>query len=335
MNPPGRLLAALLATLLILLAGAALAIKLRRPDAVPAGEQGNADLQPQTPHALSLAEPGWDRVLEQLAARTGVTPDLLRRHLADLRLAARPAASGVAVDGLRDGAPVGAPVSAQRPVERQTHRPRPPSPRDLEEAVARGLRLARQDDDYGRVGLEHEEFCGAETIEVELIDETVRDRLELTGKLVANLQEMLREGEFPRDRALLADLLARLSEASGILRENLTRRASLRLDELGSRADRQLHAFRTGVVEHLRQRGLLPELRRLYRAGTTRSALDYSVEEALPALWRQCPQLAALERRGITALLAASTEELTEALWPALTEGESGDEDVAGSPQSA
>jgi len=323
MNYLARILGAVIVVALIVLAGTLMASKLRKSTPQPSGDDEKLNAQLQRQGAIDLETPDITPLVMRLSERVGVRPELVRKHLADLRIALPSDSYQEATPYQRtDAAPQDPIIAADSPAKKI-------APYDLQEAIEFGLHLARLEDDYGQLGLEYEETSSPDEFEVELIDEVVQDRLGLTSKLVTTLQEMHRLGEFPENRSHIVHLIRQLTWASQELQEHLLHKATVRVSELGTRSDRQLHDFQVGVVKHLHMRGLLPELLSLYRAGTTDLALDYSIEDAIQTLRQKCPEFALLESRGIQHLLAASRNDIEDALWPALPEDTSEAEDEA------
>jgi hypothetical protein len=92
-------------------------------------------------------------------------------------------------------------------------------------------------------------------------------------------------------------------------------------DEAGHRrrnADRQFYAFQAGVIQHLRSKGMFPELDALYRPDTTASALNYNDQDAFALLKQRCGVFAAIEQVGIQKLLQAGEEEIRAIVEQAL-----------------
>lgn len=192
--------------------------------------------------------------------------------------------------------------------------------KELEQAIQAGLAMARQsDDDYSRAGIEYEE-PGVTGVEVQLLDERASQQLELYGKLMGNMQEMYRGGEFPKTHTQMEEILANLHHRIMELREGLTYRAILEDSELGTSSDRRFYYFQVGVVQYLRSRGVFSELKGLYRPGTTESALDFKVQEVYAFLRQKNEVFALAEQLGIQRLLQADEAEIKAMVEKALPE---------------
>lgn len=245
------------------------------------------------------------RMLQALFVRTGLDPDEAYEQL-------------VAWNILNDPGEQDLPAAGAESAERSlAHRD---LGKELEQAIQAGLAVARQgDDDYSHAGIEYEE-PGVTGVEVQLSDERATQQLGLYGKLMGNMQEMYRGGEFPETHAQMEEILANLHHRIMELREGLTYRTVLEDSELGTSSDRRFYYFQVGVVQYLRSRGVFPELKGLYRPGTTESALDFKVQ-GVYAFLRQMNEVFALaEQMGIQRLLQADESEIKAMIEKTLPE---------------
>ena len=243
------------------------------------------------------------RLLDTLFVRTGLEAQEARRQLVRLGF----------VDAAAE--PLAAEVPSSEPqVAPGEFR------RELEEAVRNGLRFARLQDDYDRVGVEWEQEEAGEEFTVTLFDEKVRDEIQLCAKLLINLQEMRRRNEFPEAGNHLEDLIARIDERTSQLRESLEQIVTFHTSEVGTALDRRFYYFQVGVVEHLRRTNLFPELTELYRPGTTEAALDFDVQIAFRFLQNSNELFARLEQMERRRLLDADEMEIEELVQRMLPE---------------
>ncbi len=192
--------------------------------------------------------------------------------------------------------------------------------KELEQAIRAGLNIARSiDDDYSQAGIEYESAT-IDPIEVDLLDENSKQQLTLYSKLLHNLQEMCREDEFPTMKDPMEEIIARLQDKTTEIRKGLTHKTVLEDAEFGTSEDRRFYYFQLGVVQYLRSRNVIPELKDLYRPGTAESAVDYNIQEVYSFLKQNNDVLITVERLGISHLLKASDEEIEAIVEKALPE---------------
>ena len=259
-----------------------------------------------TDRHLQLADQAntdFARLLDTLFVRTGLEAREARRQLVRLGF----------VDAAEE--PVSAEVSSVEPQAAPEE-----FRREFEEAIRNGLRFARLQDDYDRVGDEWEQEESGEEFTVTLFDEKVSDELQLCAKLLINLQEMRRRNEFPEAGVHLEDLIARIDERTSQLRESLEHRATFHSSEVGTALDRRFYYFQVGIVEHLRRTHLFPELAQLYRPGTTESALDFDIQTVFRFLQNSNELFVRLEQMDRRRLLDADEVEIEELVQRMLPE---------------
>lgn len=259
-----------------------------------------------------LQSEAMTKVVIRLAERVGVEPDDVSRHLVAFGIAKPIQGAFVTREAGHERSDN--PATALLPVDLS----RCPTTADLISAIENGLHVARHNDDYRQCGLEYDLDDAPVEYEVELLDQSLRDQAEMASKLSIAAVELLRRHECPGTEREMTQMARELTWVVDDLQKAMRQRVTIRLSELGSRRDRQLFDFQVGVVNYLREHGLLPELTALYRAGTTEAALDYPLEWALGVLRQKCPSLALLERQEIEHLLAAPIDELRQELQTAL-----------------
>jgi len=257
---------------------------------------------------------GLAQVLERLFVRTGLDPVEARNQLVNLGiLQARTQETAFVAD--------------EESLETSIDLVRRNLQSELEKAIQEGLRKARYWDDEHYLASEDKDETEPDEFEIVLMDEQIRSRLELCGKLVTNLQEMTRRNEFPQAQHHIEALIAALNNRANKLMEDLTYRTTFYVSEVGTHADRQFYYFQTGVVDYLRGKGLFPELDAAImtqnRPGTTESALNYKVQEAYAVLKQEHAIFVLLERIGIKGIQQASKEEIQAMIDRALLESHS------------
>jgi len=165
------------------------------------------------------------------------------------------------------------------------------------------LAIAAEDDDYARVGVEHDSSDAPSRFEALLFDLHQRDRVELLSKLIGNAQQMLTERRFASERPFLESLISDLGVERDKAMDAMYLRTTVEIDEIGTRRERQLCNFYLAVANHLRARGYLRDINAASVAGTTDSAIVFDFPHIMEALHNEAPQIARIDPSDIGRLL--------------------------------
>jgi len=251
-----------------------------------------------TPAAASSDQKERLELVRELCTRTGIGEHGLGSVLDDQAGPPVPPAPGAHAVPARTR-------SQAQAVESQDVRT--PSAYDLRDALQFALKVAARDDDYGAMGVEHEQDDGPREIEVSLFDSTERDRAELFAKLIANAHDMLVETRFAAQRDALTTLIEDLSVRRDDAIEAMHMPTTVDTREVGTRRDRQLCDFYFALAQRLRSRGYLRQLNASGRPGTTDSALLFELPDVLDALAAEAPEIASLSTADVRELLEMSS----------------------------
>jgi hypothetical protein len=191
----------------------------------------------------------------------------------------------------------------------------------LERALLVGIQIAREGDDYAKVGDDPETLAQrAEAAEEMLFGSGRREAYALLSKVTLVLQDMQQDAAGAERATLIRDLLAVFGDRLETLQEELAAAMAKLPDsgalKWGDSRDRRQYYFKMGVTNALRRSGSLESLGRLYWL----RGVNYDVAEAYDMAAQECPVLSAAHLMDIDRLLALGPAEVRAMVDRALPE---------------